>query len=94
MVRLLLTDLRFDDNDNCRTFYSKLDPIAWSEWNINSYGMGTGNYRLCQIWSSTDKIPTFINPDPTVYVMAFFTDSTEASPVKPVMQILILDGGD
>jgi len=88
------TDLRYYDKDNCRTFYSKLDPIAWAEWNINSYGMGTGDYRIAQIWSATDKIPTFINADPTVYIMAFVTDSIEATKTRAVAQLLILDGGE
>jgi len=81
------------ESDSCRIFYSKLDPIGWAEWNINNYGMGEGAYHFGLIWSCTDKIPTFINSDPTVYVMTYVSDSTEATKTRAVMQLLILDGG-
>lgn len=87
------SDSQFFSKDYCRTFYSKLDPIGWSEWNINTYGMGTGEYNLAMIWSATDKIPTFLNSEPTVYVMAWYTDSTDAVRTKAVMQFLVMDGG-
>jgi len=78
---------------DCRTFYSKLDPIAWTEWNMNRNDLGTDPYQLAQIWSTTEKIPTYLNAEPTVYVMTFMTDSTEAAKQRPVAQFLIMDGG-
>ena len=82
------------DKDNCKTFYSKLDPIGWTEWNINSYeASSTRPERLVTVWSVTDKIPTYLNADPTVYINLFVSDSTEAAQTKAVFQFLILDGG-
>lgn len=83
------------DKDNCKTFYSKLDPIGWTEWNFNSYGASaTRPERLALVWSVTDKIPTYLNTDPTVYTNLFVTDSTLAASQKSVFQFLILDGGE
>ncbi|MBA2350101.1 MAG: hypothetical protein H0V81_17640 [Solirubrobacterales bacterium] len=87
------TDLRYYDKDNCRVLYSKLDPIAWTEWNINSNDIGLYPERFALFWSTTDKIPTYLNAEPTVYVMAFVTDSTSAVPFYSVAQLLIMDGG-
>jgi hypothetical protein len=87
------SDTQFFSKDFCRTFYSKLDPIGWSEWNVNTYGMGTGAYNLAMVWSATDKIPTFLNSEPTVYAMVWYTDSTDAAKTKAVMQPVVFDGG-
>jgi hypothetical protein len=82
------------DKDNCKVFYSKLDPIGWTEWNINSYeASATRPERLVMVWSVTDKIPTYLNPDPTVYTNLFISDSTLAASQKAVFQFLIFDGG-
>lgn len=93
IAKAAASDTRYFDKEFCRTFYSKLDPIGWAEWNINTYGMGTGNYNLAMIWSATDKIPTFLNSEPTVYTMVWYTDSTDVTKTKAVMQLLIFDGG-
>lgn len=92
-IAKITTNKQNFDSDNCRTFYSKLDPIGWAEWNINSYGMGTGNYRFSMLWATTDKIPIFLNTEPTVYLMSYVSDSTEAAKTKAVMQIEIFDAG-
>ena len=88
------TDPAYFDKSNCKAFYSKLDPIGWTEWNVNRNQLGTGNYNLAMMWSMTDKIPTYLNADPTVYVMGVYTDSTEAVKTYPVYQFLIMDGGN
>jgi len=93
IAKAAASDTKYFDKDFCRTFYSKLDPIGWAEWNINTYGMGTGTYNLAMVWSATDKIPTFLNSEPTVYGMLWYTDSTDASKQKAVMQLLVFDGG-
>jgi hypothetical protein len=87
------TDRKFFDIPYCKTFYSKLDPIGWAEWNINSYGLGTRDYHYALVWSLTDKIPTFQNAEPTVYAMIYVTDSTQVTKVRAVMQVRIFDGG-
>ena len=53
-------DLSPFDGPNCKTFYSKLDPIGWTEWNVNRNGMGLDSYNLAMIWSTTDKIPILL----------------------------------
>lgn len=86
--------IRYFDRDNCKVFYSKLDPVGWTEWNVNSYELGSYAEKLVLVWSMTNKIPTFLNTDPTVYTMAFFSDSTEAAPANAVAQVLVMDGGN
>lgn len=79
--------------DDCRVFYSKLDPIAWSEWGVNKNDLGTRDEKLALIWSTTDKIPTYVNTEPTVYALAYYTDSTEATKKDAVSQLMVFDGG-
>jgi hypothetical protein len=93
-VTTTLADSRFFDKANCRIFYSQQDPVAWSEWNVNSYGLGTYPEKYAMFWSTTSKIPTYLNSDPTVYAMLFVTDSTQAgSSTYAVAQLCIFDGG-
>ncbi len=87
------TDIRYFDRDNCRVFYSKLDPIGWTEWNFNRHGLGNYPEQLAMFWSTTSKIPTYLNTEPTVYVMVFVTGSTEAVKQNSVAQVLVMDGG-
>jgi hypothetical protein len=81
------------DKENCRIFYTKLDPIAWTEWNMNRNGFGTSSYQMAAVISTTDKIPTYLNGDPTVYAMLAVTDSTAAATQKAVALLTVLDGG-
>jgi len=88
------TNGRYFDKDNCKVFYSKLDPIGWTEWNINQYEASGGRPdRYAFMWSTTDKIPTYLNAEPSVYIMGMITDSTQAANTYGVMQVLIMDGG-
>jgi hypothetical protein len=89
------TNQQYFDKDECKTFYSKLDPIAWTEWNINDYDIAGSVLpdRIGLIWSTTDKIPTYLNPEPTVYTMGMITDSTNAVNRQAVCQLLVMDGG-
>lgn len=83
------------DAPNCKTFYSKLEPIAWTEWGIHPPEGETnlwGNNRILFVASVSQKIPTFLNQDPTVYVLVAISDSTEASPQEGRMQLLVFDG--
>lgn len=92
-ITTTLTDARFFDKDNCKIFYSKLDPVGWCEWNVNSYDIGTNPEKYAMFWSTTSKIPTYLNSDPTVYTMLFVTDSTIATSTYAVAQLCIFDGG-
>ena len=78
------TDGNYFDKDNCRTFYSKLDPIGWTEWNFNRNELGNRTENIAMFMSTTDKIPTYLNNDPTVYAIVFVTDSTEAVKTRAV----------
>lgn len=93
IAKMRAADDRYLDKENCRTFYSKLNPIAWTEWNINRNDLGALPENIGMIWSMTDKIPTYLNGEPTSYVMSFVTDSTEATSRYAVAQLLIMDGG-
>ena len=88
------SDPLYFDKANCRTFYSKLDPIGWTEWNFNRNQMGDYPDNIAMFMSTTDKIPTYLNKDPTVYAMVFVTESTEAVKTRTVAQFLIMDGGE
>jgi hypothetical protein len=87
------SDNRYFDKDNCRVFYSKLDPIAWTEWNVNRNDLGSQPDNFVLFWSTTDKIPTFLNAEPSVYAMVFVSDSTNAVNRNSVAQVLVMDGG-
>lgn len=84
------------DAPNCRIFYSKTDPVAWTEWNLES-GDGTTNAfganRICMVMSASLKISTFLSADPVVYFTCAVSDSTAASPQNCRTQLLIFDGG-
>lgn len=92
----------FDDGKidafNSRIFYSKTDPVGWTEWNIND-GEDTntnafGNNRIVHVQSVSDKIRSFINLDPVVYAIVGVTDSVEASHQNTRYQLVIFDGGE
>lgn len=94
--KLITATVDLYDGPNCRILYTKLDPVAWTEWNIQTKSTtanAIGNYRVCNIWSTSDKISTYLNPEPTVYALMFVTDSTEASLQYTVLQLLVFDGG-
>lgn len=88
-----VTDERYFSKDDCRVYYSKLDPIAWTEWGFNKNDEGTRVERLALMWSMTDKVPTYINTEPTVYAIGAVTDSTQAGNAESVFQLWVMDGG-
>lgn len=89
-----VTDERYFSRDDCRVYYTKLDPIAWAEWGFNKHDDANLNVeQLALVWSMTDKIPTYLNTEPTVYVMGMITDSVQALNTNSVMQLWVMDGG-
>lgn len=85
------------DSLNCRIFYSKLDPVAWTEWNIETKSTTPtpiGSRRICSAYSITDKVSTYLNPEPVVYALMYTSKSTEAIPESAVLQLLVFDGGE
>lgn len=85
------------DAPNCKILYTKTDPIGWTEWNIEA-GDGTtnafGGNRIVQIQSVSPKYPSFLNPEPTNYILATVSDSTAAVHEGSRVQLLIFDGGE
>ena len=94
--KLATPNIAYYDAPNCRIFYTKLDPVAWTEWNIDTkstVATPIGARRLCSVWSLTDKVATYLNPEPVVYGLMFTSKSTEAAPENSVVQLLVFDGG-
>lgn len=95
--KLASTNLRYYDSENCRIFYSKLDPVAWTEWNIQTKSTvptPIGANRLCCVYSVTDKVSTYLNPEPVAYALMFISDSTETTVAGSTLQLLVFDGGE
>lgn len=99
---MVLSIAKINDNNtfdapNSKIFYTKLDPVGWTEWNLEN-GDGTsnafGSNRIVQILSTSPKISTYLSSEPIVYMTAVITDSTEASTQDSRAQLLIFDGGE
>lgn len=81
------------DNSNCKVFYSKLDPICWTDWDVGDVNKADTAFSLVGFYSTTNKIPTYLNSDPVVYGMMLTTDSTAAVPKRSARQLVVFDGG-
>ena len=95
--KLSTADLLCYDSANCRIFYSKLDPVAWTEWNIQTKSTTPtpiGDRKMCAIYGITDKVSTYLNPEPVVYALAYVSHSTDTVASQPVLQLLVFDGGE
>lgn len=95
--KLAAANIQQYDSVNCRIFYTKLDPVAWTEWNIQTKSTtanALGTRRLCNIYSVTDKVSTYLNPEPVCYMLAFVAKGTDTAPEAAVLQLLVFDGGE
>lgn len=81
------------DNAVSNVFYSKLDPICWTNWDVGDPDKADTAFSLVGFCSTTSKIPTYLNPDPIVYAMIYTSDSTLASPKRSAAQLVVFDGG-
>jgi hypothetical protein len=84
------------DTPNCGLFYSKLDPIAWTEWGVEDptgIEVGMGSDKIALVHSVTKKLPCFLVDDPTTFILFSVSDSSKASPQGSRFQLGILDGG-
>lgn len=81
------------DNALCNVFYSKLDPICWTNWDVGNVDKASTAFSMCGFYSTTNKIPTYLNNDPIVYGMMLTTDSTSAAPKRGAIQFVVFDGG-
>lgn len=93
------------DTSGCRTFYSKLDPVGWTEWGIHSVHLyanpdniyetyfPNNPYRLQQVHSISKKVSTFLSKDPTVYMLVTVGNSTGPINQDVCTQLCIYDGG-
>lgn len=89
----LATNQAYYDVPNCRVFYSKLDPVGWTEWNMNRHGLGSRTEQFAMIWSMTSKIPSYLNVEPTVYIMSAITTNIDPGTTHALYQVQIMDGG-
>jgi hypothetical protein len=92
-----LADTGYLESDACVNFYTKLEPIAWTEWGIHAPEGETNGFadsRLCAFLSVSKKVSTFLSSDPTVYVLAAVTNSTAAVNLQTRMNLIIFDGGE
>lgn len=84
------------DKDFTQVFYSRLDTIAWTEWNLENYqDEGNGLYKdqnIATILSSSDSIYTFLSPDPLSFMLLVTTRSVAANPLNSVFQLCTYDG--
>jgi hypothetical protein len=97
IAKLAGNDLSCYDAPNCRTFYSKLDPVAWTEWNIETKSTvptPVGDRRICMLWSVSDKISTYLNPEPVSYALMLVSNSKEGTTRRAICQLLVFDGGE
>ena len=84
------------DKDFGKLFYSRLDVIAWTEWDITNYhdpdtGVFT-NYNIAGVNSTSDNIYTFLSPDPLSFMLLNTSKSTVAAPLNSVLQLCTYDG--
>jgi len=80
------------DNAFSNVFYSKLDPICWTNWDVGNVDKPDTDFSLVGIVSTTNKIPTYLNPDPVIYAMGITSNSTLAAPKLAAIQLLVFDG--
>lgn len=84
------------DNTYHQMFYTRLDTIAWSEWNLKNYqddvvGVFDGA-NIATVVSTSDSIYTFISPDPLSFMLLVASESTPAVPRASWFQLCTYDG--
>ncbi len=84
---------RYADHENCVVLYSKLDPVCWTQWDVGEYEKAEDDFSLIGIHSTTGKIPTYLNNDPIVYIMALTSRGTTVAARRTAAQLLVFDGG-
>lgn len=74
------------DIDFCRTFYTRLANIAWSEWQVDSPN------QLIAVVAIADSVESYINKSPLSYLMMYFGESDAASPANARRELMVYDG--
>lgn len=77
-----------------RVFYSKLDNIAWSEWNIDSTDATVSDfltYRLTEIFGTSDAVYTQLSDTPMHYMLVVTSKSITATPAPIQLQMVVYD---
>lgn len=77
-----------------RVFYSKLDNIAWSEWNIDSTDATDSDfvdYRIVEIFGTSDSVYTQLTDTPMHYMLVVTSKSTTAVPASIQIQMVVYD---
>lgn len=83
------------DSTNCRLFYSKLDPVAWTEWGIEGtedYPSTFGSYNISEVTGVAANMNTFLSLSPITLLLLSTSRSTVASPKNSALQLVIYDG--
>ena len=79
-----------------KTFYTKLDTIAWTEWDLGTHQQDVpgvfDTQKLAAIISTSDSLYTFLSPDPLSFLLLVVGKSTEAVPANSVFQLCTYDG--
>ena len=82
------------DSVKSRVFYTKLDNIAWSEWNIDPSDAITNlflDYRMVEVFSSSDRVYTQLTDTPIHYMLVATSKSTTATPAPIQIQLVVYD---
>lgn len=76
-------------------FYTRLDTIAWSEWNLKNYDAAPGvfdGYNVATVISTSDSIYSYLSPDPLSFMLPVVSNSSAASPKTSTFQLCTYDG--
>lgn len=85
------------DATKSKIFYTKLDPVGWSQWGVDNGIDQTnlyGAHKIARIFSTSPKLSTFLGVDPTTYAI-LAVGSTNGVAADPITyQLAIYDGGE
>lgn len=82
------------DSVKSQVYYSKLDNIAWSQWNIDQSDAIVNlfvDYRLVEVFSASDKVYTQLTDTPIHYMLVATSRSTTTTPAPIQIQMVVYD---
>lgn len=77
-----------------KIYYTKLDNIAWAEWNIDSTEATVSDfadYRLCEVFSCSDKVYSQLTDTPIGYMLVATSKSTATVSAPIQIQMVVYD---
>lgn len=87
--------LTFADSSASELFYTRLDPIAWTQWGLQGnedYPSEIAPFQFSDVFSTASGVNTFLSLSPISLMIATVGESTEADPAASVYQLLLYDG--